>query len=100
MSLFTKKVYTIVRKIPKGSILTYKEVARRIGNPSAYRAVGNCLNKNRDPHVPCHRVIRSDGTVGGYARGSKIKKELLSKEGALRNFSGRTGPSASFRTDK
>ncbi len=81
--VFRKKVYAAVRKIPRGSVLTYKEVAEQIGNPQAFRAVGNALNKNRDPRVPCHRVIRSDGSIGGYARGENVKACILKKEGAI-----------------
>ena len=78
---FNEKVYDVVKKIPKGQVLTYKEVARRAGSERAYRAVGNILNKNRDPHVPCHRVIRSDGKIGGYRDGSSAKIKILKKEG-------------------
>lgn len=78
---FTRKVYWIVKKIPKGKVLTYKEVARRAGKPKAYRAVGNILNKNYDPRIPCHRVIRSDGKIGGYNRGVVNKIKILKKEG-------------------
>ena len=81
MSSFAEKVYAVVKKIPKGKVLTYKQVAGRAGKPKAYRAVGNILNKNRNPKVPCHRVIRSDGTLGGYAWGGKKKVEILKKEG-------------------
>lgn len=81
---FQEKVYAVVKKIPKGQVLTYKEVAKKIGNPKAFRAVGNILNKNFDPQVPCHRVIRSDGKLGGYNRGDKRKIELLKKEGYLK----------------
>lgn len=80
---FQKIVYNIVGKIPKGKVLTYKEVAQMIGKPKAYRAVGNALNKNPFEEVPCHRVIRSDGKIGGYARGEKIKVNLLKKEEAI-----------------
>jgi O-6-methylguanine DNA methyltransferase len=59
----------------------YRDVARLAGNPKACRAVGNIMNKNRDPDVPCHRVVRSDGTVGGYAWGTRKKIERLRKEG-------------------
>jgi O-6-methylguanine DNA methyltransferase len=76
-----EKIYAVVKKIPKGEVLTYKEVAKRVGKPRAYRAVGNILNKNMDPKVPCHRVIRSDGKAGGYNRGKRIKIEILKKEG-------------------
>jgi len=81
MPIFKEKVYAIVKKIPKGKVLTYKEVARRVGKPRAYRAVGNILNKNTDPKVPCHRVIRSDGKIGGYRDGNSAKIKMLKKEG-------------------
>ncbi|MBX4181603.1 MGMT family protein, partial [Candidatus Parcubacteria bacterium] len=58
---FKEKVFSIVKKIPKGKVLTYKEVARRVGSPNSYRAVGNILHTNFDKTIPCHRVIRSDG---------------------------------------
>ncbi|MDQ5893568.1 MAG: methylated-DNA-[protein]-cysteine S-methyltransferase [Patescibacteria group bacterium] len=81
---FTEKVHDVTRKIPKGSVLTYKEVARRAGNPKAVRAVGTILSKNFNLDIPCHRVIRSDGKMGGYNRGGVKKKEaLLKKERAL-----------------
>lgn len=83
MKTFTEKVYGVVRKIPKGKVLTYKEVARRAGNIKAVRAVGNILNKNFDPNIPCHRVIRSDGKIGGYNRGTVNKKKILKSEGVL-----------------
>lgn len=79
---FTKRVYAVVMGIKKGNMLTYKEVAVLAGAPGAYRAVGNILNKNYDPKIPCHRVIRSDGKLGGYNRGAKKKADLLRKEGA------------------
>jgi len=60
--------------------LSYKDVAEKAGYPKAWRAVGNILNKNRDPNIPCHRVIKSDGTVGGYNRGVRKKISLLLKE--------------------
>jgi methylated-DNA-[protein]-cysteine S-methyltransferase len=80
---FRSKVLAMVAKIPKGKTLTYKEVAEMSGNIKAYRAVGNILNKNHDPQIPCHRVIRSDGKIGGYNQGSEKKKKLLKKEGAI-----------------
>jgi len=83
ITLFQKKVYDIARTIPKGKVLTYKEVAKKIGKPKAYRAVGNALNKNRDLKVPCHRVIRSDGKTGGYNSGADKKIKLLKREGYL-----------------
>ena len=81
---FREKVYAVVKKIPKGRVLTYKEVARRVGKPLAYRAVGNILNKNVDPKVPRHRVIRSDGKIGGYRDGSSFKIKILKEEGYLK----------------
>jgi O-6-methylguanine DNA methyltransferase len=78
---FTEKVYEVVKKIPKGKVLTYKEVAKLAGSPKASRGVGNILSKNYDPEIPCHRVIRSDGRLGGYNRGLNKKGEILRKEG-------------------
>lgn len=81
---FRDKVFNIVKGIPKGEVLSYREVARRAGSPRAYRAVGNVLNNNPDlKHIPCHRVIKSDGQIGGYRYGSKRKKALLEKEGVI-----------------
>lgn len=80
MKDFSKKVFEVVKKIPEGGTLSYKEVARRAGRPRAFRAVGKILNKNYDPAIPCHRVVRSDGRTGGYNRGAERKKELLEKE--------------------
>lgn len=81
MLSFKEKVYKIVSKISKGKVLTYKQVAILSGNPKACRAVGNILNKNYDSSIPCHRVIRSDGKIGGYNGGEKKKIEILKKEG-------------------
>jgi O-6-methylguanine DNA methyltransferase len=83
MRTFSEKVKSVVAGIPRGKTLTYAEVARRAGNPLAYRAVGNILNKNHNQKIPCHRVVRSDGTIGGYNRGRKKKKELLLRERAI-----------------
>lgn len=80
MTPFQQKVYAIVKKIPKGKTLTYKQVAEKIGRPKAYRAVGLALKKNYSPDIPCHRVIRSDGQTGGYNRGAELKKQILKKE--------------------
>lgn len=77
---FATCVYQVVRKIPQGETMTYKQVAIAAGRPKAYRAVGNILNKNVDPNIPCHRVIRSDGKTGGYNRGEETKSLLLEKE--------------------
>jgi len=82
-SKFKNKVYGVVRTIPFGEVLTYKKVAELSGKPSAYRAVGNILNKNHDKNIPCYRVVRSDGKIGGYNRGLKKKISLLKKEGVI-----------------
>ncbi|MFL2887235.1 MAG: methylated-DNA--[protein]-cysteine S-methyltransferase [Candidatus Pelagibacter sp.] len=81
---FQIKVWKYLLKIPKGSVKSYKQVARGINRPNAARAVANACGKNPySPKVPCHRVIRSDGKLGGYsgAGGTKTKKKLLKKEG-------------------
>jgi O-6-methylguanine DNA methyltransferase len=81
---FKEKVLEVVRKIPQGKVLTYKEVAKKAGNEKASRVVGNLMKANYDKTVPCHRVIRSDGKIGDYNRGGPTKKlEILRKEGAL-----------------
>ncbi|MEK7664644.1 MAG: MGMT family protein [Patescibacteria group bacterium] len=77
---FKDRIFEVVKKIPKGKIMTYGQVAKISGNKKAWRAVGNILNKNRDPKIPCHRVIRSDGKTGGYNRGAKKKIKLLKQE--------------------
>lgn len=83
MATFPQKVLAVVSKIPKGKVLTYQQVAEKAGKPRAYRAVGNILNKNYNPRIPCHRVIRSDGRLGGWNRGEAAKRKLLKKEGAV-----------------
>ena len=81
-STFTDRVLNIIRKIPKGKALTYKQVASKAGNERAVRAVGSIMSKNYRSDVPCHRVIRSDGKIGNYNRGgSEKKREILKKEG-------------------
>ena len=84
MTLFQEKVFKIVKRIPNGKVMNYKEVAKLAGSPRAYRAVGNILNKNTNPKIPCHRVIRSDGSLGGYRYGVEKKTSLLKKEGYLK----------------
>ncbi|OGC06756.1 hypothetical protein A2230_01855 [candidate division WOR-1 bacterium RIFOXYA2_FULL_36_21] len=81
MTKFQQKVYETVKKIPKGETRSYEWVAIQIGNPKSARAVGNALNKNRSKEIPCHRVIRKDGTIGGFASGRSAKREILKKEG-------------------
>lgn len=83
MTPLQEKVYQVVKRIPRGHVLTYKGVARAIGKPRAARAVGNALHKNSDPLVPCYRVIRSDGKIGGYNRGAAAKIKLLRHEGVV-----------------
>ncbi len=81
---FSKRVYAVVAKIPRGAVMTYAAVAKKAGNAKAARAVGTLMAKNYNPKVPCHRVIRSDGKIGNYNRGGeKAKRALLKKEGAI-----------------
>jgi len=83
-SPFRQKVLVKVRDIPYGETASYKEIAERIGNPRAVRAVGNANANNPLPIViPCHRVIAHDGSLGGYGAGLKLKKMLLQLEGAI-----------------
>lgn len=82
---FRQRVYAAVAKIPLGSVLTYGAVARRAGRPGAARAVGTAMKENHDPkRVPCHRVVRADGSLGGYAfGGTRAKAEKLKAEGVV-----------------
>ena len=83
---FQIKVWKYLKTIPKGKVKTYKEVAIGINNPKSARAVANACAKNPyAPKIPCHRVIRSDGDIGGYSAsgGVKAKKNLLKQEGFL-----------------
>lgn len=82
-SSLKNRIFKIVSKIPKGKTMTYKQVAERSGSPNAFRAVGNILNKNYDPAIPCHRVIRSDGKTGGFNQGAEKKKEILESESVV-----------------
>ena len=78
---FQRKIYKAVLTIPQGEVRTYKWVAHKIGRLRAYQAVGQALKRN--PYtitIPCHRVIRSDGSLGGYSKGLKMKKRLLARE--------------------
>jgi len=83
MSEFQARVLELVSKIPKGKVTTYKELARALGSPRACRAVGNVLARNPRPiEIPCYRVVKSDGKIGGCRKlGSKRKAELLVEEG-------------------
>ena len=81
---FQLKVWSYLRKIPRGRVKTYSQVAKAIRRPLAVRAVANAIGKNPyAPKIPCHRVIRSDGSLGGYSGkgGVKTKRFLLKKEG-------------------
>ncbi len=69
MTNFKKRVFDIVSKIPKGKTMTYKQVAFMARSPKVHRAAGNILKNNYNRKIPCHRVIRSDGKIGGYNRG-------------------------------
>jgi methylated-DNA-[protein]-cysteine S-methyltransferase len=83
---FQVKVWLYLRKIPKGTCKTYYQVAKSIGKPLAVRAVANAIGKNPFPHkIPCHRVVRSNGKIGGYSGkgGIRTKKFLLKKEGIV-----------------
>lgn len=81
---FTEKVLRVVARIPKGKTLSYAEVARRAGSPMAFRAVGSIMKKNYNKDIPCHRVIKSNGTAGGYNRGgTRAKLHKLRAEGVI-----------------
>ena len=83
-SQFQIKVWKYLKTIPKGKVKTYKQVAIGINKPKSARAVANaCGNNPYSPKIPCHRVIRSDGSLGGFSGpgGIKMKKKLLKKEG-------------------
>ena len=80
---FQLKVWNYLKKIQKGKVKTYQEVAKGIGKPKAFRAVANAVGKNPyPPKIPCHRVIKSDGSIGGYSGkgGIKKKRQLLNAE--------------------
>ena len=87
MNKFTEKVLVIVSKIPKGKVLSYKAVTKLAGNEKSSRVVGSIMSKNKDKKIPCHRVVRSDGSVGEYnglqnnRKGKDSKINLLKYEG-------------------
>lgn len=93
---FQSKIFQIVKKIPKGKVFTYKEVARRARRPKAYRAVGNILNKNTEPdEIPCYKVVRSDGRLAkGYKFGGPAAQKCrlvadgvrFTPSGKIKNF--------------
>jgi len=81
---FQRKVFSAVSQIPFGEVRSYKWVAQRAGNPKALRSVASALKKNRELFiVPCHRVIRASGSIGGYVLGKRVKKMLLDLEKKL-----------------
>lgn len=81
---FSERVYAVVRQIPVGSTMSYQAVAQRAGSPRAYRRVATLMKQNYDTSIPCHRVIKSDGTVGDYNRGGEAaKRKLLQEEAAV-----------------
>ena len=85
---FDERCYDLLLKIPKGKITTYKEIAHALGT-KAYRAVGQALNRNSNlVEVPCHRVVKNNGELGGYASGSATKLDLLRREGVYVSESG------------
>ena len=82
MTEFQDSVLKLVSRVPKGKVTTYKELARALGKPRACRAVANALARNPQPmEIPCHRAVRSDGSVGGYSLGAERKMALLDEEG-------------------
>ena len=81
MISFAQQVLAVVAGIPRGRVMTYREVAEAAGSGLAFRAVGNILKHNHNSAIPCHRVIRSDGALGEYNRGVARKARLLEQEG-------------------
>lgn len=86
LTTFQQRVYRAIMAIPPGQTRSYRWVAQRIQRPRAARAVGNALHANPfAPRVPCHRVIRADGTLGGFAGGVRVKRRLLAREARQHN---------------
>ncbi len=81
--MFKKRVLNIVKNIPRGQTLSYKEVAEHAGSPRAYRKVGSIMKENHDESIPCHRVIKSDGTIRQYNKGANLKHKKLKEEGSI-----------------
>ncbi len=100
MSEFRDRVLKLVAMVPKGKVTTYKELARAMGRPRSYRAVANALAKNPHPiKIPCHRVVRSNGEVGGYRLGVRRKVKLLVQEG-IKIENGKISPKFMFKFQK
>jgi O-6-methylguanine DNA methyltransferase len=91
---FRSRVLSAVRRIPRGRVATYGDVAALAGSPRAWRAVGNIMRECRDPATPCHRVIGAGGTLGGYGGNLQMKRELLRAEGIEVGPPPRSGASA------
>lgn len=81
MTEFQRRVLASVRRIPRGRVATYGDIAALAGRPRAWRAVGTIMRECRDPATPCHRVIGSGGGLGGYGGNLQLKRELLRAEG-------------------
>lgn len=82
---FQRKVWSVLREIPYGEVVSYKQLAYKVGVYRGYRAVGNAVGANPIPIIiPCHRVVRSDYTIGGYSNGVEVKKKLLELEDVLK----------------
>jgi methylated-DNA-[protein]-cysteine S-methyltransferase len=81
MPPFYEKCYAILRKVPKGKVTTYREIAKAL-NSKAYQAVGSAMHNNPySPQVPCHRVVNANGNLGGFYSGQKAKIKMLKEEG-------------------
>ncbi len=84
MTRFQSDCYEALKKVPKGKVITYACLARMIGRPKAHRAVGSAMNKNPyAPQVPCHRVVKSNGDLGGFATDIEVKIKRLQEEGVM-----------------
>ena len=84
MTRFQSDCYDALKKVPKGKVITYAGLARMIGRPNAHRAVGSAMNKNPyAPQVPCHRVVKSNGDLGGFATDIEVKIKRVQEEGVM-----------------
>lgn len=84
MTRFQSDCYEALKKVPQGKVITYAGLARMIGRPKAHRAVGSAMNKNPyAPQVPCHRVVKSNGDLGGFATDIEVKIKRLQEEGVM-----------------
>ncbi|MDP9287059.1 MAG: MGMT family protein [Thermoproteota archaeon] len=81
-SITDQDVYILLSKIPPGKVSTYGDIAKALGHPKAARAIGRIIANNPNPiSIPCHRVVKSNGEIGGFAYGEQRKREILEKEG-------------------